>query len=279
MLSWFRNKSPTDNNTASASGSANDEYGEQVNDGGRPVRIQCYEGDMEYNLDGPVSGSHGYSSESSSHFNNNNNCINSNNDIAVGSDGNMEVTFDKSRNNRQDNEEGFSRRSKLICVGVCLVLVLGAIIATPVALTQRSSDTETAAATGADGNEDDDPNDGPTDTPTMAPTFTERFGEFYDLVSIIPSDALDDEESGQFQALKWLVYDDEANVTLDTTSATHAVERYVVASLYFATGGNSWLQLNDVFLSQDSICDWNDSADLGVFCDGNGFVNRISIGT
>ena len=68
----------------------------------------------------------------------------------------------------------------------------------------------------------------------------------------------------QNKAVEWLAYRDPAGLDLDNTLASNLRERYIVALLYFATSGDEWSKrLN--FLSNFSVCDWNDG-DIGVFC-------------
>jgi hypothetical protein len=69
------------------------------------------------------------------------------------------------------------------------------------------------------------------------------------------------------------------------TGASVLVERYVMAVLYFSTGGPKWS--DDLrFLSNYSICEWpnigEDESQLTttneVDCDDNGQVSKLSIG-
>jgi hypothetical protein len=67
----------------------------------------------------------------------------------------------------------------------------------------------------------------------------------------------------QFQALTWLVYDDPANLNFQLlpSKEDELLERYVIALLYFSTGGDNWDDSSE-FLSAFSVCSWN-----GVECD------------
>jgi monoamine oxidase len=89
---------------------------------------------------------------------------------------------------------------------------------------------------------------------------------------------LNNSTSPQGRALSWLVDDDKNRATLfhTNTSAIDIPERFAAATLYFATGGQDWnSSLN--FLSDDSICDWNDDDSTGIFCNENGNVDEIML--
>ena len=76
--------------------------------------------------------------------------------------------------------------------------------------------------------------------------------------------------SPQAMAFDWIVNTDEAQLTVETASVVEITERFAAATLYFATGGpSSWVSSLG-FLSNDSICNWNDGKDVGIFCNGEG---------
>jgi hypothetical protein len=76
--------------------------------------------------------------------------------------------------------------------------------------------------------------------------------------------------SPQAMAFEWIVNTDEARLTVETASVLEITERFAAATLYFATGGPSLWVSSLGFLSNDSICNWNDGKDVGIFCDGEG---------
>ena len=79
-------------------------------------------------------------------------------------------------------------------------------------------------------------------------------------------DPFDDPLSAQSQALDWL-RSDPFIMTADRTSET-VLQRYVLAVLFFATSGYSWLWKS--FLTDD-VCTWNLGVNrTGVFCMGDG---------
>ena len=66
---------------------------------------------------------------------------------------------------------------------------------------------------------------------------------------------LDDPTSAQFLALQWLALEDEYRVSIDDIE--HLLQRYSLAVLYFATGGNTtWIDPFE-FLSNDHECSWS----------------------
>ena len=84
-----------------------------------------------------------------------------------------------------------------------------------------------------------------------------RFKVLRDKFISLSGSALMDETTAQFQALDWLVNEDPAALPEDSTPLSTLQQRYIIASLYFSTSGNSWTtQYN--FLSDSSVCEWND---------------------
>jgi hypothetical protein len=89
------------------------------------------------------------------------------------------------------------------------------------------------------------------------------------------AEALQDDSSPQFRALRWLTNEDTAVLDLDSTPTMILVERYVLAVLYFATSGESWLtELH--FLSASSVCEWN-TGERGVVCNEDDSVGEINL--
>jgi hypothetical protein len=73
--------------------------------------------------------------------------------------------------------------------------------------------------------------------------------------------ALSSPGTQQYQALTWLVYDDPANLDFELVSLDDLLERFVMALLYFSTGGEDWADSSE-FVSAMPVCSWN-----GVSCD------------
>jgi hypothetical protein len=119
----------------------------------------------------------------------------------------------------------------------------------------------------------------PTKASTAAPTAcTSReclFGEILLQHEVSGAEALRDESSPQFRALRWLANDDPMVLDLDSTPTLF--ERYILAVLFFATSAEGWLDQRN-FLSASSVCEWNngqtqDSLELrGAACNDDDLV-------
>jgi hypothetical protein len=91
---------------------------------------------------------------------------------------------------------------------------------------------------------------------------------------------LDDIDSAQFQAIRWLANEDPMNITTTNESVTTLLEiqqRYIAVTLFYATRGFLWeTPLN--FLSESPVCEWNDDGN-GIFCNEQGLVTELEFGT
>ena len=77
-------------------------------------------------------------------------------------------------------------------------------------------------------------------------------------------ESLSDESSSQYSALVWLADEDPAQLDLNESDFDEISDRYIVALLYFVTSGFDWRVQRD-FLSEKSICEWNDGGEGGAF--------------
>jgi hypothetical protein len=114
---------------------------------------------------------------------------------------------------------------------------------------------------------------------TLSPTRSERFITLREVVIPISGEALlFDDSTVQFRALEWLVYEDLKEVTLDNSSLQMLRERYVLALLYFATGGDQWT-VNYNFMSPLHVCQWSDP-DIGggITCDNANVIVELRLG-
>jgi hypothetical protein len=84
------------------------------------------------------------------------------------------------------------------------------------------------------------------------------------------AEALQDDSSPQFLALRWLADNDPAVLDLDSTPTAILVERYVLAVLYFATSTEGGLNGQNFLLSASSVCEWK-----GVFCNTDALVVNL----
>eukprot|EP00538_Stauroneis_constricta_P006429 CAMPEP_0119548968 /NCGR_PEP_ID=MMETSP1352-20130426/2766_1 /TAXON_ID=265584 /ORGANISM="Stauroneis constricta, Strain CCMP1120" /LENGTH=725 /DNA_ID=CAMNT_0007594385 /DNA_START=340 /DNA_END=2517 /DNA_ORIENTATION=- len=97
---------------------------------------------------------------------------------------------------------------------------------------------------------------------------------------------LSNPQSPQYRAAKWIAEEDTLEIEMDG-DAQHSffIERYALAVLYYATGGETWKwQMN--FLKPTSVCNWNQQflttslqiVRLGVFsCLNGGGVSRFGL--
>ena len=124
----------------------------------------------------------------------------------------------------------------------------------------------------------------PTPYPTLPPTTT-KFLEMQELLLAqnLSSSAWFNPESPQYRALNWISNSDGYTINNVGLSVERIVQRYSLATLYYATGGdpedaekNQWKE-NYNFLSNRSECSWNDG-NRGVFCSSN-LISTMWIGT
>lgn len=105
---------------------------------------------------------------------------------------------------------------------------------------------------------------GPAQNPST-PTSTIDEDELVEFLSAISSDngeALKDSTSPQYAAMQWLLTSANIGVYKDST----LIQRYALASLYYATGGEQWLDSSS-WLTDVSECEWYSSSDMGSICD------------
>jgi hypothetical protein len=156
-----------------------------------------------------------------------------------------------------DEEEDASSYASSIGAALVILLVVGVIVAVTIPLTTnriKDSPSIDSAVTPTQS-------PAPTKAPTAAATACTRLdcplAEILLQNEVADAEALQDESSPQFRALRWLANENTTVLDLDSTSTVILLERYILAVLYFATGGGVWFdQLN--FLSASSVCEWND---------------------
>lgn len=96
----------------------------------------------------------------------------------------------------------------------------------------------------------------PTPSPTLSPE-SAAVKALIESVSLDGGAALQNASSPQFMALEWLQQDkNNANTTYDDW---RMIQRYVLAVLYYSTGGDSWIN-NEKWLSPENECTWFTSA-------------------
>jgi hypothetical protein len=115
----------------------------------------------------------------------------------------------------------------------------------------------------------------PSASPTLAPTLMNDYDYLQSLLLPISGDTLLDETTIQYRALDWLAYEDPANFVIRDTNTSELISRYIMAVVYYGTGGPEWRD-DAKFLTNHSVCDWN-SGRQGVYCE-NGLVKNLRLG-
>jgi hypothetical protein len=156
----------------------------------------------------------------------------------------------------------FGRKGRRFWIGAALflLLVVGVILGVTIPFT----------------NNKDSPSPTQSPVPTAAPTACTSMDCLAEILlqnEGADAEALQDDSSPQFQALRWLANDDTAVLDLDSTSRAILVERFVLAMLYFATRGEGWGDQRN-FLSASSVCEWN-TGSTGVLCNRDDLVVRL----
>lgn len=107
--------------------------------------------------------------------------------------------------------------------------------------------------------------------PSMAPT-TQVFADLEDLIvsaSLDDGEALADPLSPQSMALTWLA----DNSNLDEYPDWRKVQRHTLATFYYSTNGDGWIERNDWLTDKDE-CEWFTSA-VDPTCDEDGVFTRL----
>ena len=115
--------------------------------------------------------------------------------------------------------------------------------------------------------------------------YNDRESHIKNLLQSNPDPGWETEGSPQQQALQWLVNEDPGSSSMRGATAKQIQERFAAATLYFATGGPTTWGLSLNFLSESSICSWNNEEEkvlfgdsIGIFCGPAGSVTEINIG-
>jgi hypothetical protein len=165
----------------------------------------------------------------------------------------------------------FAQPKVQLGIFVIIVLIGGGIGLT---LGLRNSDDEgidVAPTTAA-------PSSVPSAAPSAAPSAfaIERFRQ--DILPEFSQVAIQDSTSPQSKALNWLAN----NTELDTYENFQRLQRFALATLHYATGGENWM-VSDLYtsnwLSNDDECLWVDSACIAGQYRGLGFDNSNLVGT
>jgi hypothetical protein len=84
--------------------------------------------------------------------------------------------------------------------------------------------------------------------------------------------ALEDTESPQFAALQWL----RSPLHNGFLSNTRTIQRFALATLYFALGGDFW-KSNAFWLTSRNECDWFSSSTSDSTCDSSGTIVELDL--
>eukprot|EP00527_Entomoneis_sp_CCMP2396_P008161 CAMPEP_0198137770 /NCGR_PEP_ID=MMETSP1443-20131203/1224_1 /TAXON_ID=186043 /ORGANISM="Entomoneis sp., Strain CCMP2396" /LENGTH=536 /DNA_ID=CAMNT_0043799309 /DNA_START=276 /DNA_END=1886 /DNA_ORIENTATION=+ len=168
---------------------------------------------------------------------------------------------------------------RVITAVVCGMVVLAAIvIPVAVVVSNNNSDSESMIITPA-------ATDPPTMSPTLSPTVEGLREVISGLAPVTSFETFQDRSSGQFRAVDWINEDPFVAENGLSPSDKRFVDRYALASIYFAMGGDQWTicgQSNpecDVaatsfgWLSNNDVCDWH-----MMICDGTD-VRGINLGS
>jgi hypothetical protein len=153
----------------------------------------------------------------------------------------------------QQQYEEKMRRRKLCLFGVVLALsFVGVIIAVVLvfALPPRTSAQELSLS------------------PSNAPSFSQTGLDAY-IRTLSSPDAFRDDTSAQSRALNWLL-----NIDLTTGGQSEVTERYVLATLFYSTQGETWESSRD-WLSAKSVCDWFTSGSS--VCGDDGLLQELNL--
>ncbi len=86
------------------------------------------------------------------------------------------------------------------------------------------------------------------------------------------SKALANPSSPQRAAFEWL----RSPVNAEISSDERLLQRYALASLFYATGGDQW-KTSVSWLSQEDECFWYTTSTSGMLCDSNGNMVEIHL--
>jgi hypothetical protein len=177
--------------------------------------------------------------------------------------------------NAASSSSGRKGRKFWIGAAVALLLAVGVILGVAIPLTSNNDDNEDSQTMEPATT----PTQSPAPTQSLAPTACTSLDCLVELLlqnDVSDAEALQDESSPQYLALRWLAQNDTMVLDLDTrTSLVNLVQRYVLAVLYFATSSNGGLNVLN-FLTASSVCQWNDGG-RGVFCNRDGLVTSLTV--
>ena len=151
-----------------------------------------------------------------------------------------------------------SKRGNKFILLAFVLLVVGIVVAVVIPLSGEGGNNSRQGSGGQDGDDDVVSAEGtptPTVSPTLSPAPTSLNDRLSDLISTYTArNKLEDSTTPQFQAFQWVVGDAESGYEEWTDEIT--LERYALATLFFATGGFRWISVEN-FLLQETCCAWD----------------------
>lgn len=181
----------------------------------------------------------------------------------------------------EEEEEQFEqkRRKKYLCYGAIVLVIVAVSIVVPVVLLVGGGGPKIVELPPSVA-----PSGAPSAVPSSAPT-TNRFNmllDYLETLPITPAGLFEDRSAPQYQAALWLADDDSFLTDNDLEfSDPKALQRYAVATFYYATGGNNWKLCGKNSPSCGDVA-WLDSSDectwFSIDCgeDGSDFITQIN---
>jgi hypothetical protein len=142
-------------------------------------------------------------------------------------------------------------RAKFLYISLFLVVITAAGLT--IGLLARDVNKKNKAASTGSGNSK-------PFVPTTDAHYLRLNGVVEYLSSVSSGKDLNTDNTPQNLAANWLAFNDGMNLDVPVSTNTKAgarfIQRYALATLYFATSGDDW-KIDSNFLSNQSECDWN----------------------
>lgn len=124
-----------------------------------------------------------------------------------------------------------------------------------------------------DGTECSSPTSVPVATSTLPPGLGQaRFDELVPILQPVSGlSHFSDTSSPQYKAAWWLATTDGAQLDFATEAGEKIIQRYVLALLWYALGGEGW-ESKKKYVTEISTCSWDD-----IVCDDDGLVIEIDL--
>uniref|UniRef100_A0A7S4K377 UBA domain-containing protein n=1 Tax=Odontella aurita TaxID=265563 RepID=A0A7S4K377_9STRA len=171
-------------------------------------------------------------------------------------------------------------RSRIIVISLLTFVVVGAVLAAVLATNARGKGGGASTAstqTTVPPTRPDIPVINLPPRETSKPTTYREFALKGIIENITSPEVLRNESTDQYRAFQWLLHEDKRVV--DPSNSRVATQRYVLALVYFATGGNETWTDDLGFLSSGNECSWNtvqsDNSYQGAVCFAGDDINGL----